>query len=48
MGCGCKNGGAPAQPQQTQQQTPQTAQPAQQNESVQNAVRQTIEKYYKK
>lgn len=46
MGCGCKSGGAAPQPQQVQQ--PQTVQPAQQNESVQNAVKQTIEKYYKK
>jgi hypothetical protein len=41
MGCGCKNGAAV--PPQTQQQT-QAQQ--QQNQTVQNQVKETIEKYY--
>ena len=43
MGCGCKNGAAV--PPQTQQQT-QARQ--QQNQTVQNQVKETIEKYYQK
>lgn len=43
MGCGCKNN------QKTEPVNLQTseAQKSQQNESVQKAVQQTIEKYYK-
>ena len=40
MGCGCKNN------QQTQPVQPQGQQAQQQNENVQKAVQQTIEKYY--
>jgi len=41
MGCGCKNN------QQSQPVQPQGQQaPQQQNENVQKAVQQTIEKYY--
>ena len=41
MGCGCKNN------QQTQPVLPEGQQvPQQQNENVQKAVNQTIEKYY--
>ena len=44
MGCGCKSGGVAPQ-QQVQQQTNQQTQ---QNQSVQNQVKETIEKYYLK
>jgi len=40
MSCGCKN-------KQTQEQQSKTAQVQQQTESVQNAVKKTIEKFYK-
>jgi hypothetical protein len=40
MGCGCKN-------KQTQEQQAKVAQIQQQTESVQNAVKKTIEKFYK-
>jgi hypothetical protein len=46
MGCGCKNkSNSTPQTQQTQQgQTNTTVQPT--NESVQEAIKKTIEKYY--
>ena len=40
MSCGCKN-------KQTQEQQAKTAQVQQQTESVQTAVKKTIEKFYK-
>lgn len=48
MGCGCKNKGNQTPPPSTQQtQTTQTTQSSGvQTESVKNAVRKTIEKYY--
>ena len=45
MGCGCKNNQQAAQ---LQEELLKQAQQNQQNESVSNAVKQTIEKYYQK
>jgi hypothetical protein len=45
MGCGCKNN---QQAVQQQNELLQQAQQKQQAESVTNAVKQTIEKYYQK
>lgn len=48
MGCGCKNKGnqSPAPSTQQTQSTQTTQQSGVQSESVKNAVRKTIEKYY--
>ena len=45
MGCGCKNNQQAAQ---QQEELLKQAKQNQQNESVSNAVKQTIEKYYQK
>lgn len=45
MGCGCKN--SQPQPQQPQPQ-PQPQPTSPQNSAIQEAVRKTVEKYYKK
>lgn len=44
-GCGCKSNQPQPQPQPVQQ--PQTTTPPQ-NSAIQEAVRKTVEKYYKK
>jgi hypothetical protein len=48
MGCGCKNKGNTSQTTQTQTTQTQSAAPktSATNESVQNAIKKTIEKYY--
>ena len=46
-GCGCKNNQPQPQPQQPQPQ-PQPQPTGPQNSAIQEAVRKTVEKYYKK
>jgi hypothetical protein len=53
MACGCKNKGNQAQPQPLGQQVPPQPQPQQapppsNNQNIQESIRKTVEKYYKK